>query len=123
MSQSMLSLPQNTVSDIEELLKECVHEFHKIYKEKLVKVILIGSYARGDYNEDSDIDIVLLLNMTTEEINTENSSLCEVTAELDHKYNALISAITLEINKFNKYRLVHCFYRNILDEGAVLYAA
>lgn len=123
MSQLASSLPENTVNDIEELLNECVHEFHKIYKEKLMKVILIGSYARGDYNQDSDIDIVLLLNMTNEEINIENSLLCEVTAELDYKYNALISTITLDINRFNKYRLVHCFYRNILDEGVVLYAA
>ena len=117
------TLPLNTAADISELLKECVHEFCKIYKEKLIEVILIGSYARGDYNEDSDVDIVLLLKTSNEDLITENELLCEVAAELDYKYNALISTITLDASMYYKYRSVHCFYRNIQDEGVVLYAA
>lgn len=31
-------------------------------KYKYSKVILFGSYAKGNYNEDSDIDIAVILN-------------------------------------------------------------
>ena len=39
-----------------ELLNEYVNELTKIYGSHLKKIILYGSYARGDYREDSDID-------------------------------------------------------------------
>ena len=36
----------------------------KILGKKLKKVILYGSYARGDYTENSDIDIMVLTSLT-----------------------------------------------------------
>ena len=39
-----------------------------ILGDKLDKVILYGSYARGDYNEHSDVDIMILTTLTDEEI-------------------------------------------------------
>ena len=38
-------------------------EMKLIFGEKLKAVIVYGSYARGDYNEDSDIDIFVLVDM------------------------------------------------------------
>ena len=35
-------------------------EMKRILGENLKKVILYGSYARGDYTENSDIDIMVL---------------------------------------------------------------
>ena len=39
-----------------------------ILGDKLTKIILYGSYARGDYKENSDIDIMILTTLTDEEI-------------------------------------------------------
>lgn len=43
------------------LVKQYVELLSKIYGDHLKTVILYGSYARGDYTEDSDIDIMLSL--------------------------------------------------------------
>ena len=32
------------------------------FKDKIEEIIVFGSYARGDFNEDSDIDILIVLN-------------------------------------------------------------
>ena len=37
------------------LLEQYIQEIEKIYGNFLKSVILYGSYARGDYNENSDI--------------------------------------------------------------------
>ena len=50
-------LPQR----IDNILKEIRDELKKIYSGRLKEVILFGSYARGDFKEESDIDIILLL--------------------------------------------------------------
>ena len=40
----------------------------KVFGEKFQSVILYGSYARGDYDEESDIDIMITVDMSREEL-------------------------------------------------------
>ena len=40
---------------VDDLLKQYVNKIKGIYGSHLKTVILYGSYARGDYREDSDI--------------------------------------------------------------------
>ncbi len=47
--------------EIEELLKKYRQEIEKVCDNHINKVILYGSYARGNYNQDSNIDIMPLV--------------------------------------------------------------
>ena len=47
---------------IQTLLTQYLSEVQKIYGAHLKSVILYGSYARGDYTSDSDVDIMLLVD-------------------------------------------------------------
>ena len=40
----------------------------KLFGKSLKKLILYGAYARGDYKENSDIDIMILTSMSDDEI-------------------------------------------------------
>ena len=45
---------------IQALLKNYVMHIIDIYDSHVKSIILYGSYARGDYTKDSDIDIMML---------------------------------------------------------------
>ena len=45
---------------IHDIVLKFSQQVKKLLGQKLDKVILYGSYARGDYNEHSDIDIMIL---------------------------------------------------------------
>ena len=54
--------------NLTEVLKKYVEDVHKIYGDKLRTIILYGSYARGDFGPDSDIDIMILVDLSDDEI-------------------------------------------------------
>lgn len=50
------------------LIDNYVIEIQKIYGNYLRMIILYGSYARGDFEPDSDVDIMILLDMSDLEL-------------------------------------------------------
>jgi predicted nucleotidyltransferase len=49
-------------ANIKKLLAELKQGLVKIYGERLKKLYLYGSYARGDQREGSDLDVLVVLN-------------------------------------------------------------
>jgi len=64
---------------VKDLLNGYIVELQNIYGKHLQSVILYGSYARGDFTRDSDVDIMILLNLTDEEIKEYRHQLSEYT--------------------------------------------
>jgi uncharacterized protein len=48
-------------AEIQNLLAELKKGLAKLYGDRLKAVYLFGSYARGDYQEDSDLDVMIVL--------------------------------------------------------------
>jgi predicted nucleotidyltransferase len=100
-----------------------VHEIQKIYGAHLRKIILYGSYARGDYREDSDIDIMILLDISDLEIKEYFEQLVSVTFDFNMEYDTDIKPIAKSEAHFQKWIINYPFYANINKEGVVLYGA
>ena len=47
---------------IRKLMKDLKEGLVRIYGDRLKAVYLYGSYARGDYRQGSDVDVMILLN-------------------------------------------------------------
>ncbi len=56
----MTRLTAKTESELKQILDELLKYVTPIFSEKLKRVILFGSYARGDYDEELDIDVMFL---------------------------------------------------------------
>ena len=48
--------------ELSTILKEFERDMRNIFKDDFRMVRLYGSYARGDYNQNSDIDVMVLVN-------------------------------------------------------------
>ena len=106
-----------------EILKMYVEDVHKLYGDCLKTVILYGSYARGDFKGDSDIDIMILVDLPEREIMDAGRRLSEVTFDYDFDYGLTIMPIVKNIDHFNKWLRAYPFYFNVKKEGVELYAA
>ena len=55
-------------SSINKILIEFNNQVKEILGNRLKKVILYGSYARGDYSKNSDIDLMILTDFNDDEL-------------------------------------------------------
>lgn len=103
-----------------DIIAEFSDEIRKMYGSRLKKVILYGSYARGDYTENSDIDIMVLTTFTEKEIEQEEKAVFDLAFDFQMKYFVDISVIVKNEEQFNYWLDALPFYDNVQKEGVVL---
>jgi predicted nucleotidyltransferase len=75
------------------LLERYTKVLEKIYGKHLKVVILYGSYSRGDYREDSDIDIMILLDLSDMDIKQYRHELSGETFDFNMEHDIDIKPI------------------------------
>lgn len=105
------------------LLSQYTDELKSIYGEHLKSVILYGSYARGDYGEESDIDIMILVDLTEMALKEYRHELSGVTYDFNMDYDVDIKPITKNEEHFKKWVEAYPFYANVYKEGVRLFGA
>lgn len=114
----MLSL--NGVS-IDNIKKDIICMVKDLMGAELVRVIMYGSYARGDYTDDSDIDIALLIRCDRMRAKMYGDGLASIATELAMRYFAVIDLVCLPYQEFLEKRSWYAYFKNIDREGIVLY--
>jgi predicted nucleotidyltransferase len=86
----------------------------------LSKVILYGSYARGDFNANSDVDIMILVKISEDKIEQIEESVFDLAYEIEMEHDIYISPIIKNEEQFEYWVDVLPFYQNVQAEGVEL---
>ena len=105
-----------------DIMEDFAKNARKILGNSLDSVIVYGSYARGDYSEFSDIDVMLLVSLGDEDIKKISDQISDLAFDFMMKYGVDISPVITNTDHFN-----YCvdnlpYYRNVRDEGVKLSA-
>lgn len=103
-----------------DIILEFSQQVKQLLGKKLTKIILYGSYARGDNRENSDIDIMVLTALTDDEIDKIETSIFDLAFDFQMEYNIDISVIVKNEDHFNYWIGALPFYDNVQNEGIVL---
>ncbi|MFQ5974719.1 MAG: nucleotidyltransferase domain-containing protein [Candidatus Hydrothermarchaeales archaeon] len=105
-----------------DLQKKVTEEFVKNVKEKygdkIEEIILFGSHAREDYNEESDIDLLVITREDRFKVQKDLSGIA-VDILLDKGVYISPKAISTEEYEFMK-KINTGFYQNITREGVAI---
>lgn len=104
-------------TNINHLMRQFAGELKKIFGKSLCNVIVYGSYARGDYTERSDVDVMILVSLSDNDIRTKKDIVYDLAFDYFMEYDLDISTIIKNVNHFNAWSDTLPFYRNVKKEG------
>lgn len=102
---------------IQTVVTQFAREAKKIYGTALRDVILYGSCARGDFEDDSDIDIMVLLDVGQEDIGEARKKIIDVSDQIDLEYVVVLAPVIQSWQLYQQYMEVSGFYQNVRREG------
>lgn len=106
-------------AELDGLLTEFADGAKEIFNDKLKDVILFGSYARGDCDSESDVDIAILADIKRGEERKYSKQLVNILGDIyeKHGYSAVLSPIIINADFFEEWKNSMPFYRNITKDG------
>lgn len=108
-------------TDLAKVLQELATQIQQLLGDKLYKIVLFGSYARGDNTEWSDVNILVLTNMSPQENNAIFHELNKIFSRLGLEYDILLSLCLIDKVSYDSRKEFHNFYQNIEKDSVVLY--
>lgn len=103
--------------DISEIIKELNSRIKAKYPD-FKGSYLYGSYAKGTYNEDSDVDIVLIFGKEYDY--DEESYIYGISGDIDYKYDIVTTPLPFTEAELKKNVV---FYNEVVNKGIYYDAA
>ena len=108
-----------TRSQLEKIIEQIVEFSKDVFGEKFKNVILYGSYARGDYDDESDIDIMIMVDMDRDELGKYRKVYSEFFSEVNLQNGVFLTSKLQSGSYFDAWKHAMPFYQNIIKEGVV----
>ena len=108
------------MSDKNKILSEFKSKTKSIMGNSLKQIILYGSYARGDYKHNSDMDIMILTELTDDRIVQIEDELFDAAYDIEVEYGVPISVNIKNEEHFRNWANSLPYYSNIEREGVII---
>lgn len=100
-------------------LDEITKYSQNILGKDLYQIYLYGSCARGDDNNDSDIDVMIIID--SEKLCQYEDELDKITGDISVKNEVLLSTQYVSKKEWLRKQKFLPYYQNILNEGKLIY--
>ena len=106
-----------TESQLKNIVEIMVKSYRKVYGSSIVDIVLYGSYARGDFSQGSDVDIVAVVQGERIELQKKLRTIWDISAEVGLENDIVVSPAVIPYDEYVKYKETLPYYRNIAEEG------
>ncbi len=103
---------------IEPIVREFKAALQAMYGDRLREVILYGSYARGDYDDESDIDLMVVLNDERVDTFGEIRQISPLETRFLLDYGLVVSPLPVAYSRYKD--SFSPIYQEVRKDGVVL---
>ena len=90
-------------------------------KYPVKKILLYGSYAKDEQDNESDIDFIVLVDDTEDNLRNSKYQIADIMSKLSLKFNLLVSITEETFSRYLELSQFLPFYQNISKEGIEIY--
>lgn len=117
-------LPSHLTPNERAALVTLVDRLHQRYGEDLLRVVLFGSKARGDFDEESDLDLLIVVRMPDDNYWRHWNEIVTTTYDLELTYSVVFSFIIKDEPEYALMRQWNLLLnRNIEQDGIELWTS
>ena len=102
---------------LDDILHKVAQQAQAVFGNRLEQVILYGSYARGDFDDESDVDIMILANVDRNSLHQFKPSFLRLTSDLGMENDVLITVTIKDSKTFHRFLEAVPFYQSVAKEG------
>ena len=100
-----------------QILSEAYERCQVLYEGRVRDAYLYGSYARGDFHAESDVDIMMVVSAQDEFVRERRWDLFDINSDLSLEHDITVSVKAAPVGRFERMREALPYYRNIRQEG------
>lgn len=95
-----------------------IDHIQKHFSGRILAVVLFGSKARGDGDDESDLDLLVLVDIESNEF---RSKLWEIASDISLDYNLVLSPRVIGQTRWDEMRRMRFpLFRAIMEDGIAL---
>ena len=102
---------------LKKLTSDMVQEYRRVYGKDIETILLFGSYARGDQENDSDVDIVAIVHGERMDLQERLKEIWDVSVDIGLENDVVVSATLIPFDEFEMFKRILPYYINIVKEG------
>lgn len=102
------------IDNISKQMSEC---YHSVYGKDVVAVFLYGSYANGNSDSESDIDITAIVRGDRLDLQNKLKKVWDESADIGIENDVVVSPTVIPFQEYEAYKEVLPYYKNIWKEG------
>ena len=103
--------------EVNRIIRQLCSGLKPLFPQGPMEAILFGSYARGEANNESDIDVMVLVDSSRQDISQKTWEISCVAADLLLSRGVMVSPIVENRRYFQDNVELLPFYQNIVREG------
>ncbi len=106
-----------TKAQLDLISQQISQSYRTVYGDSIVAIYLYGSYARGNYDDESDIDITAIVRGNRSDLQNKLKRIWDVSADVGLENDVIVSPTVIPFDEYEKYKYILPYYMNILKEG------
>ncbi len=106
---------------LELVKKAAIKGIPNILHDNCRRIILYGSYARGNFTSDSDVDIAILTSCDREQVKEYNSQIDDLATDIGTDTMAIVNFVCLPLEEYEAKKAWYPYFINIARDGVTLY--
>ena len=111
------TVTMRTPQEVSAIINQLCSGLKPLFPQGSMEAILFGSYARGEADADSDIDVMVLVDSSRQDISEKTWEISSVAADLLLDRGVMVSPIVENRRYFQDNMGFLPFYQNIAREG------